>query len=74
LPTELEHPVVGPDHQLPAPSDTATAPPSHQRGWVRILMWVVLLGVFALGFWWVLRKHEDTAAKPAGGEAHLPGR
>jgi multidrug efflux system membrane fusion protein len=36
-------------------------------------MWVVLLGVFALGFWWVLRKHEDTAAKPAGGRGASTG-
>jgi membrane fusion protein, multidrug efflux system len=61
-----EHPVVGPDHQLPPPHRK----PTEHKG-VRVFMWIILLAIFAFGFWWVLRKHEDsskTAAKsPRGG-------
>jgi multidrug efflux system membrane fusion protein len=56
-----EHPVVGPDHQLAAP---APATPQHKG--VRVLVWIVLLLVFAVGFVLVLR-HRDTtkAARPS---------
>jgi multidrug efflux system membrane fusion protein len=56
-----EHPVVGPDHQLTAP---APATPQHKA--VRVIVWIVLLLVFAVGFVLVLR-HRDTttAARPS---------
>jgi multidrug efflux system membrane fusion protein len=63
LPAEqIEHPVVAPDHQLPPPSDTK--PPVKRSRWVQVLMWVAILAVFAFAFYWVLRRHEDTTAKP----------
>jgi multidrug efflux system membrane fusion protein len=35
---------------------------------VRVIMWIAILLVFGLGFWWVLRHQEQTAAKaPRGG-------
>src|SRR3984885_10086476 len=35
---------------------------------MRVFMWVVILLVFGLGFWWVLRHQEATTAKaPRGG-------
>jgi multidrug efflux system membrane fusion protein len=71
LPAESheQHPVVGPDHQPPAP-----APPSPGSKLVRVVVWVVLLLIFAVGFYLVLRHHEDssTSAAPkrgAGGGA-----
>ena len=51
-----EQPITGPDHQLPAP-------PAHRKT-VRIVVWIVILLIFALGFFLVLRHHDDTA-KPA---------
>ncbi|MEO8738035.1 MAG: efflux RND transporter periplasmic adaptor subunit [Edaphobacter sp.] len=51
-----EPPIIGPDHQLPAP-------PRHKT--VRVIVWVVILLIFALGFFLVLR-HHDNAEKPAG--------
>ncbi|MEO6910046.1 MAG: efflux RND transporter periplasmic adaptor subunit [Edaphobacter sp.] len=51
-----EHPITGPDHQLPAPT--------HSKA-TRIVVWVVILLVFALGFFFILRRHADVA-KPTG--------
>jgi multidrug efflux system membrane fusion protein len=68
LPTDLkEHPVIAPDHQLPAPA-------RRQGRGLKFFIWLVVLAIFALGFWLVLRKHEDSnkAAKSprgAGGGA-----
>ncbi len=60
-----EHPVIGPEHQLPPPTDAA--PPRRSTA-VRVIMWVVILLVFGLGFWLVLRHQADTTAKaPRGG-------
>jgi membrane fusion protein, multidrug efflux system len=60
-----EHPVIGPEHQLPAPTDEGR--PRRSTA-VRVLMWVVILLVFGLAFWWVLRHQEATTAKaPRGG-------
>jgi membrane fusion protein, multidrug efflux system len=60
-----EHPVIGPEHQLPPPTDAA--PPRRSTA-VRVLMWIGILLVFGLGFWWVLRHQEATTAKaPRGG-------
>jgi membrane fusion protein, multidrug efflux system len=55
-----QHPVIGPDHQLPAP------PPSSPRSkLIRVVVWVVLLLIFALGFFLVLRHHDDTTKSAA---------
>jgi multidrug efflux system membrane fusion protein len=60
-----EHPVIGPEHQLPPPTDAA--PPRRSTA-VRVIMWVVILLVFGVGFWLVLRHQEQTTAKaPRGG-------
>jgi multidrug efflux system membrane fusion protein len=61
LPAESnEHPIIGPDHQLPAPP-----PPSSRSKSVRIVVWIVLLLIFAVGFFLVLRRHDDST-KSAG--------
>jgi membrane fusion protein, multidrug efflux system len=68
LPTDLkEHPVIAPDHQLPAPAR------GQSRG-LKIFIWLVVLAIFALGFWLVLRKHEDSnkAAKSPRGAGGGP--
>jgi len=68
LPTEQnEQPVIAPDHQLPAP------PPPRSKA-VRVIVWIVVLLIFAVGFVLVLRQHEDTtknAAKSARGGGGL---
>lgn len=59
-PDSNEHPTISPDHQLPAPA------PEHQQGKsVRIIVWVAILLIFAIGFFLILRKHNDTAKKPS---------
>lgn len=57
-----EHPAIAPDHQLPAP-----APRKSKAG--GIIVWIVVLLVFALGFWLVLHKHDQaqSAKAPRGG-------
>jgi multidrug efflux system membrane fusion protein len=64
-----EHPPIGPDHQLPAPE---TAHP--RRKSVRIVVWVIILLVFAIGFYLVLH-YKGAAPKPsrrgAGGVATI---
>jgi multidrug efflux system membrane fusion protein len=55
--------VIGPEHQLPAP----TRPP--HKG-VKVIAWIVLLLIFAVAFVLVLRHHDDTtksAKSPRGG-------
>ena len=60
-----EHPAIGPEHQLPPPTDE---PPPRRSTAVRVIMWVVILLVFGVGFWLVLRHQEATTAKtPRGG-------
>ena len=63
-----EHPLIGPDHQLPA----FTAGKPKRSGTVRILVWVLLLLIFAAAFYWVLHHHDDTA-KPATGRRGAAG-
>jgi multidrug efflux system membrane fusion protein len=59
-PDSKEHPTISPDHQLPAPT------PEHQQSKsVRIIVWVVILLIFAIGFYLILRHHDDTAKKPS---------
>jgi multidrug efflux system membrane fusion protein len=55
-PDSNEHPITGPDHQLPAPAPRRTT---------RVVVWIVILLIFALGFFFILRRHEDKA-KPVG--------
>jgi multidrug efflux system membrane fusion protein len=56
---------MGPEHQSPPPAD---APPPRRSGAVRVIMWMVILLVFGIGFWVVLHHQEQTAAKaPRGG-------
>ena len=60
-----ERAVIGPDHQLSAP-----AAPTRRSRLIRALVWVALLLVFALAFFLVLRKHDESksaAAAPARG-------
>jgi multidrug efflux system membrane fusion protein len=64
-----EHPVIGPEHQLPAP-------PAPQHKGLRIIVWIVLLLIFAGGFLLVFRHHEDAtksakSAKGGGGPVAL---
>jgi multidrug efflux system membrane fusion protein len=55
----MDNQPIGPDHQLPA--QTKAAPRSTG---VRVVVWVVILLIFAVGFLLVLR-HKDTAAATA---------
>jgi multidrug efflux system membrane fusion protein len=57
-----EHPTIGPDHQLPAPSPT-----SPRSRIVRFVVWIVLLLIFAVGFLLVLRHHDETTKGAGGG-------
>jgi multidrug efflux system membrane fusion protein len=61
-PDPTQPPVIGSDHQLPASSQPKT---TRSTG-VRVLMWLVVLAVFAAGFFLVMR-HRDTTQKTAGG-------
>lgn len=61
-PDPTQHPVIGSDHQLPASSQPKT---TRSTG-VRVLMWLVVLAVFAAGFFLVMR-HRDTTQKTGGG-------
>jgi multidrug efflux system membrane fusion protein len=56
---------IDPDHQLPAP----TKPQAHKHPVTRIIVWIVILAAFAILFWFVLHKHDDSknAKAPRGG-------
>ncbi len=64
MPTDQnERPITGSEHQL-------TAPQPRQHKFASVIVWMVLLLVFAAAFYLVLRKHEDSAANaraPRGG-------
>jgi multidrug efflux system membrane fusion protein len=67
----MEHSTISPDHQLPAP-----APERHQSKAVRVVVWIIILAIFAIGFILVLRHHDNTPARPsrrgaAGGTATI---
>jgi membrane fusion protein, multidrug efflux system len=69
LPTDSsEHPVIGPDHQLPAPAPTS---PRHKL--VRVIVWIVLLLIFAAGFLLGLRHHDDTTKSAGSGRRGAGG-
>ena len=51
-------PHIGPDHQLSPP---------RRSGGIRILVWVVILALFALLFWWVMHHRQAPAAAGGGG-------
>jgi membrane fusion protein, multidrug efflux system len=53
----MDNQPIGPDHQLPAPS---TAPPRSKA--VRVIVWIAILLIFAVGFLLVLRHKENPAA------------
>jgi membrane fusion protein, multidrug efflux system len=62
---QKDPPVIAPDHQLPAPA-------RRQSKVFKVFVWLVVLAIFALGFWLVLRKHDDsskTAKSPRGAGA-----
>ena len=64
MPTDQnERPITGPEHQFAAPQP-------RQHKFASVIVWIVLLLVFAAAFYLVLRKHEDSAANaraPRGG-------
>ena len=59
---------LSPDHQLAATTDPEH--PRHKR--IRIAVWIVLLLFFAIGFFLVLRHHEEAKAA-TGRRAALGG-
>lgn len=65
-----EHPILSPDHQLPAP-----APEHRHHKTIRIIVWIIILAIFAIGFVLILRHHDDTPKKlsrhAAGGTATI---
>jgi multidrug efflux system membrane fusion protein len=58
LPTDQnERPIIGPEHTLPAPRQS-------QHRFAGVIVWIILLLVFAAAFVLVLRKHDETASSP----------
>ncbi len=68
-----EHPPLGPDHLLPAPP--AEAEPVKKRSkTARIIVWILLLAIFAGAFVYLLRRKEaPKAAAGAGGRRGAGG-
>jgi len=66
-PDPTQHPVIESDHQLPASSQ----PKTRSTG-MRVLIWLVVLAVFAVGFFLVMR-HHDTTQKAGGGGGRRGG-
>jgi membrane fusion protein, multidrug efflux system len=60
-PTEAH---IGPDHQLP--------PPKRSTG-VRVVVWIVILALFALLFWWVWHHRAAPATTGGGRRAAMGG-
>lgn len=63
-----QQPFVSPDHQLSASTDPEH--PRHKR--IRVAVWIALLVFFAIGFFLVLRHHEE-AKVATGRRAALTG-
>ncbi|HME13737.1 MAG TPA: efflux RND transporter periplasmic adaptor subunit [Candidatus Acidoferrum sp.] len=59
-PAQNEHPAVGPSHALP------DSPP-HRSKAVGAMVWIIVLAIFATGFWLILRKHDQSASAPKTG-------
>ncbi len=57
-------PHIGPEHQLSPP---------RRSGGIRILVWVVILALFALLFWWVMHHRQAPAAAGGGGRRGAAG-
>jgi membrane fusion protein, multidrug efflux system len=62
-----EAPIKDPSRQLTSSSSPSDRP--HGGGFVRILVWIVVILIFAGGFYWVLHRHEATKATPSRGAA-----
>lgn len=62
-PEAHDHPHLGADHQLPAPE-----PATPRNKTVRVLVWILLLLVFAVAFYLVIT--HKSAPKEAGGGRH----
>jgi membrane fusion protein, multidrug efflux system len=62
-----DHPITGPDHQLPAP---ASAHPKHKA--IRVAVWIVVLLVFGVALLLIIRHHDDTT-KSAASARHGAG-
>ena len=69
-PDAPQHPVIGSDHQLPATSQ----PQSTRSKGLRVLIWLLVLAVFAAGFFLVMN-HKETPQKggPGGGGGRRGG-
>ncbi|WP_348267777.1 efflux RND transporter periplasmic adaptor subunit [Edaphobacter paludis] len=76
-PDSQEHPTISPDHQLPAPAPDHQKHQKHEKHHktVRIIVWVVILLIFAIGFFLIMRRSNDPAKQPsrrgAGGTATI---
>ena len=59
-PDSQQHPVIGPDHQLSAP------PAKKKRTGLKVMVWIAVLAIFALGFFLLTRKSSSGGEKQAG--------
>ena len=58
MPTDQNgRPIIGPEHTLPAPRQS-------QHKFAGVIVWIILLLVFAAAFVLVLRKHDESASSP----------
>jgi multidrug efflux system membrane fusion protein len=64
-PRHAEEHYIGVDHQLPPPHER------RRSGWIRAIVWLLLLAAFGLLFYFVLHKHDETAA--VGGKRAFTG-
>ena len=63
LPSDSDqYPNIGSDHQLPVSTD----PEKTRRKGVRTVVWIALLLFFGIGFFLVLRHHEEAPKAPTG--------
>lgn len=65
---QSEPPRIGAEHPFPPSIEEG-----HKSGGVRIVVWIILLAVFALAFYWVLSKSSNTQQAPAGGRRGATG-
>ncbi len=57
MPDQHERPIIGPEHTLPAPRQ-------HRPRFAGVIVWIVLLLIFAAAFVLVLRKHDESTSSP----------